>query len=68
MVILSFHSLILYYYHRNVESQEWDGYGVSILKDGTKYEGMWKAGRPTGKGREIVANGNSYQGLIYNFF
>ncbi len=33
-----------------------------LWPDGSKYEGMWKAGKAHGKGRMTHANGDVYEG------
>ena len=49
-------------YLRNKKSQLRDGLGIQLWADGSKYEGMWREGRCTGKGRMTHANGDIYQG------
>ena len=39
-----------------------DGLGVQLMKDGSKYEGIWKDGKFHNKGRMTHANGDIYQG------
>lgn len=40
----------------------WEGLGIIIYPDGSKYQGMTKNGKFEGKGRMIHANGDIYQG------
>ena len=39
-----------------------DGVGIQLWPDGTKYEGMWKKGKISGKGWMTHANGDVYEG------
>jgi hypothetical protein len=51
------------------------GYGILVMKDGSKYEGFWKNDQLDGVGRFIEKRGNYYDGnfliflifLIFNF-
>lgn len=39
-----------------------DGYGIYIFKDGARYTGTFRSGRPDGKGIVTYTNGEKYEG------
>ena len=43
-----------------------EGRGVQIWKDGSKYEGMWRADQTNGQGRLIHNDGDCYYGQWLN--
>lgn len=45
-----------------IEGDCQNGYGIYIFKDGAKYTGTFKHGRPHGKGVVQYANGEKYEG------
>lgn len=58
---------VRYYGYWNVENNLYDGYGVMLWPDGSRYDGMFKDGKITGTGRFIRSNGDVYQGNLENF-
>jgi hypothetical protein len=52
----------LYHGYWNKVTNEKEGYGVQVFKNGSKYEGFWKRGLFEGNGRLIYANGDYYIG------
>lgn len=46
----------------DLETNERDGYGIQVWKDGSMYEGSFKQGRAHGKGRLIHPDGDVYEG------
>jgi hypothetical protein len=50
----------------NKKTGERDGVGIQFWPDGSKYEGMWRKDKATGKGRMTHANGDIYDGEWLN--
>jgi hypothetical protein len=46
----------------NEETNGRDGYGISILKDGSVYEGQWKNDKSEGKGFRVFVDRDYYIG------
>jgi len=53
-------SLFIFIIARDKKKNQRDGLGVQLWPDGSKYEGMWKDGKCSGKGRMTHANGDVY--------
>jgi hypothetical protein len=43
------------------------GYGILIVKNGSKYKGYWNNGEFSGYGSVITYKGNYYEGSFYNW-
>ena len=59
--------LVLWFY-RNIQTNDLDGFGTLVGKDGSKYEGFLKRGKLHGKGRKTIENGDSYEGTNFISF
>ena len=46
----------------NMQAGLREGRGIQVWVDGSKYQGMWYAGKANGKGRLIHADGDVYEG------
>jgi hypothetical protein len=41
------------------------GYGVQVWPDGARYEGFWKDGVASGRGKFYHIDGDVYEGIIF---
>ena len=48
-----------------IEGDCQNGYGIYIFKDGAKYTGTFRSGRPHGKGVVSYSNGEKYEGEMH---